>query len=82
MDVAVFLIVLSRIFSFGKITSAKTLIHQFPKYKHKLPKSVQFSYDSTCFYGYAFFIQPALSMEIFPNILRMNYSYTTNTTSD
>lgn len=82
VDVAVCLILLSRIISFGKLTSAKTLIHQFPKCKHKLPKTAQLSYDLTCLYGYAFVIQLALSVKIFPNILRMNYRHATNTTND
>lgn len=81
VDVAVCFIIPSRI-SFGKLTSAKTLIHQFPKHKHKLPENVQFSYDLTCCYGYAFVIQPALSVKVFPKILRMNYRHTTNIRND
>lgn len=81
VDVSGCLIILSRIISFNKLTSAKILIHQFPERKHKLIKNVQFSYESTCLYGYTFVIQ-LLLVKIFPNILRMNYGNTTNTTND
>jgi len=82
VDVAGCLTMLSGIISFNKLTSAKTLTHQFTEINHKLIKNVQFSYDPTCLYGYTFVIQLVLLVKIFPDILRMNYRHTTNTTND